>query len=209
MAAAANRSPCIDPDRSTSRQSAVSGRSHERTVRSSVEIGRRAARPAAIASRLASRSRSPSAIAARWVASRPMPRRLATPDRATSTRTRPARVRASPRSRSSVAPVRSARRVSASSGSSSRSVANSSSSRTPISGLTSAKFGCCARSRREIVRLDELSTAARASSPSTTWSLPPLPGGGGLRLFPNRLHSVAMTCPDRWPERSTPARARR
>ena len=121
-----------------------------------------------------------------------MPRRRGVPVRTTSTTTRPARWRARSRRRASVAPVRSASRARASSGSSRRASSKAASSSCPTSGETSSKPGWRASDWREVVRRAASATAASASSPSRVRSSSlrrssaRTPPGRGVRLFPGR-----------------------
>ena len=117
---------------------------------------------------LASRSRSPPSGRNGWLVIRPMPRCRARPRRPTSTMICPASRRASSRSFGSVAPVRSASRASAWSGSSSMSRWKACSSSWPTSGEISSKCSWRPSSRREAVRREASATASSAAAPSLT-----------------------------------------
>ena len=184
-AAVASRSPCMEPERSTSRHTAVSERFHVCTTSSSVSSGAPVLRDRWIASSDASRSMSPSAERRGRRTSRSTPVRDAAASLAASTTTRPASRPASSRRRRSVAVFMSASSASAASGASSNNSSNADSSTMPTSGETSAKRSSRASSRRDTVRRAASATASRAASPSLTSSSGPRPPpGGGVRLFP-------------------------
>ena len=138
-AASATARPCIDPEMSTTRHTALRCAVHVRVTMSST-AGRRDALGVQ-ASRVRSRSRSPSARA--MGPSRRVPRAFVGPIRPSRRNTRPAKRRAAARSATSVATAMSASIAAAASGSSATATSNASGSSSPTSGETSSNAGCC------------------------------------------------------------------
>ena len=149
VAAAASLAPLIEPDRSTTTANAVCAFAHCTVVRSSGVTGLASLRAADTPSIEASMSRSPS-VAPRTGRSREIPRIEGRPARARSSTMLALSRIAAARRFSSVAVVMAASSSNAA-GSSARAWLMARSSRTPTSGLISAKRACRASSRRPTV----------------------------------------------------------
>ena len=149
VAAAASLVPVIDPDRSTTTANAVCALAQWTVVRSSADTGRPSARAEDTPSIEASMSRSPSA-APRTGRSRETPPMVGRPVRARSSTMLALSRIAAARRFSSVALVMAASSSNAA-GSSARAWFIACSSRTPTSGLISAKRACRDSSRRPVV----------------------------------------------------------
>ena len=190
VAAAASRGPLIEPDRSTTTANAVGAFAHCTVVRSSTATGLASLRAADTPSIEASMSRSPS-VAPRTGRSREIPRTEGRPARARSSTMLALSRIAAARRFSSVAVVMAASNSNAA-GSSARAWLIARSSRTPTSGLISAKRAWRASSRRPVVPPSgrpvlDLGRGGRPPAPGAAGGLVIPPGQARLLPRPRRL----------------------